>query len=77
MSDIPERIRKVLSTKFCVEEEKLVPEASFKDDLGFDSLDAIELALALEKEFGIEISDDDVEGITTIDDAERFIAKAP
>lgn len=76
MSDIPERIRKVLSTKFCVEEAKLTPETSFRDDLGADSLDAIELALALEKEFGIEISDDDVEGIATIGDAERLIAKA-
>lgn len=76
MSDIAERVRKILASKFSVDVAKLAPETSFKDDLGADSLDTVELAMAFEKEFGIEISDDVVESITTIDEAERFIAKA-
>lgn len=73
MSDIQERVRKILASKFDVDAAKLKPETSFKDDLGADSLDSVELALAFEKEFGIEISDEDVESITTVRDAERFI----
>lgn len=76
MSDIPERVRKVLVSKFDVDPRKLVSETTFKDDLGADSLDTVELAMAFEKEFGIEISDEDVEAITTVGDAERFVAKA-
>lgn len=76
MSDIPQRVRKILASKFGVEPTELVPETTFKDDLGADSLNTVELAIAFEKEFGIEISDDDVETITTIGDAERFVAKA-
>jgi len=74
MSDIQERVTKILVSKFDVDAAKLKPETSFKDDLGADSLDSVELALAFEKEFGIEISDEDVESITTVRDAERFIA---
>lgn len=76
MSDITERVRKILATKFDVDPKSLVPETTFKDDLGADSLDTVELAMAFEKEFGIEISDDDVEAIATVGDAERFVAKA-
>ena len=76
MNDIPERVRKILASKFNVEAAKLGPETSFKDDLGADSLDTVELAMAFEKEFGIEIPDEDVEAIATVGDAERFVAKA-
>ena len=75
MSNITERVRKILTSKFDVVEADLVSEMTFKDDLGADSLDTVELAMAFEKEFGIEISDNDVESITTVGDAERFIAK--
>lgn len=76
MSDIQGRVRKILARKFGVEETSLAPETSFKDDLCADSLDTVELAMAFEKEFGIEISDEDVESIATVGDAERFLAKA-
>lgn len=76
MSDIPERVRKILASKFDVDAAKLKAETSFKDDLGADSLDSVELAMAFEKEFGIEISDEGLETIVTVGDAERFVAKA-
>jgi acyl carrier protein len=76
MSNIPERVRKILVSKFDVAEADLTPEMTFKDGLGADSLDTVELAMAFEKEFGIEISDADVESINTVGDAERFITKA-
>lgn len=76
MSDIPERVRKILASKFGVEVAQLGPETSFKDDLRADSLDTVELAMAFEKEFGIEISDEELEAIATVGDAERFVAKA-
>ena len=75
MSNITERVRKILTSKFDVVEADLVSEMTFKDDLGADSLDTVELAMAFEKEFGIEISDNDMETITTVGDAESFIAK--
>lgn len=75
MSNITERVRKILTSKFDVVEADLVSEMTFKDDLGADSLDTVELAMAFEKEFGIEISDNDMESITTVGDAESFIAK--
>lgn len=76
MSDIPERVRKILSNKFGLDVAEIGPETSFKDDLGADSLDTVELAMTFEKQFGIEISDDDIEAIKTVSDVEFFIAGA-
>lgn len=74
MSDISERVRKVLAAQFDIEKAELVPETSIVKDLGADSLDVIEISLAFEKEFKIKFTDDDVESIKTIGDAEKFIA---
>ena len=76
MSDTAERIRKILAAKFDLDEGTLLPEMSFITDLNADSLDIVEISMAFENEFGIEIFDADVEAIKTIGDAEQFIANA-
>ncbi len=76
MSDIQERVVKIVSEHLDVEEGKVSPGASFTDDLGADSLDQVELVMAFEEEFGIEIPDDAAEKITTVDDAVQFIQSA-
>lgn len=76
MNDISERVRKIVASKFSVAVAALAPATSFKDDLGADSLDTVELAMAFEKEFGIHISDSVEESITTVGEAECFIADA-
>ena len=73
MSDIPERIRKIVTEHLGVESDKVVDNASFIDDLGADSLDTVELVMAFEEEFGVEIPDDAAESITTVKDAIKFI----
>lgn len=73
MTDISKRIHKILAAEFDVDEEVLTTDASFVEDLGADSLDMVEIAMALEKEFDIEIRDDDAEAIKTVGDAEKFI----
>jgi acyl carrier protein len=73
MSDTAKRVRKVLAAKFDMNEADLVPEASIVSDLGADSLDVVEISMALEKEFDIEISDDDIESTKTLRDLERLI----
>ncbi|UWQ17007.1 acyl carrier protein [Jannaschia sp. M317] len=74
MSDIEDRVRKKVVEHLGVEEEKVVPNASFIDDLGADSLDTVELVMAFEEEFGIEIPDDAAESIQTFGDAVTFIS---
>ena len=61
-----DKIKDVIIDKLCVEESKIVPEASFVDDLGADSLDTVELIMELEEEFGLEIPDEEAEKLTTV-----------
>ena len=75
MSDISDRVRKIVVEHLGVEEDKVVESASFIDDLGADSLDTVELVMAFEEEFGIEIPDDAAESIRTFGDAVKFITE--
>ncbi|MGQ9880139.1 MAG: acyl carrier protein [Armatimonadota bacterium] len=68
-----ERTKKVIVDKLEVDEGEVTPQASFVEDLGADSLDVVELIMALEEEFHIEIPDDDAEGIRTVQDAVDYI----
>jgi len=76
MSDISERVKKIVVEHLGVDEEKITDNASFIDDLGADSLDTVELVMAFEEEFGIEIPDDAAENIQTFGDAVKFISEA-
>jgi len=76
MSDIEERVKKIVVEHLSVEEDKVGENASFIDDLGADSLDTVELVMAFEEEFGIEIPDDAAEAIQTFGDAVKFIESA-
>jgi acyl carrier protein len=73
MSDIGERVKKIVVEHLGVEADKVTEGASFIDDLGADSLDTVELVMAFEEEFGIEIPDDAAEKILTVKDAIDFI----
>ena len=75
MSDIADRVKKIVVEHLGVEESKVTTEASFIDDLGADSLDTVELVMALEEEFGIEIPDEDAEKITRVKEATEYIDK--
>ncbi len=72
-ANIAETVRKIVSEQLGVDMEKVVPEASFIDDLGADSLDTVELVMALEEEFDQEIPDEDAEKIRTVQDAINYI----
>ena len=74
--DIKGKIKKIVADHLGIEEEKVTEEASFIDDLGADSLDTVELVMAFEEEFSIEIPDDVAEKITTIKDAISHIEKS-
>ncbi len=76
MSDIADRVKSIVVKHLGVEADKVKQEASFIDDLGADSLDTVELVMAFEEEFGIEIPDDAAETIQTVGDAVKFIEKA-
>ncbi len=73
MSDIQDRVKKIVVEQLGVKEEEVTTEASFVDDLGADSLDTVELVMALEEEFECEIPDEDAEKITTVQQAIDFI----
>ncbi len=73
MNSIEERVKKIVSDQLGVKEEEVTPEASFVDDLGADSLDTVELVMALEEEFETEIPDEQAEKIETIQDAIDYI----
>lgn len=73
MSTIEERVKKVVVEQLGVGEDQVTPEASFVDDLGADSLDTVELVMALEEEFDAEIPDDKAESITKVQDAVNYI----
>lgn len=76
MSDVEEKVIKMICEQLDVPEEDVVPKASFVDDLGADSLDQVELIMAMEEEFDISIPDEDAENIGTVQDAIDYIKKA-
>ena len=73
MSDIAERVKKIVVEHLGVDGAKVTEGASFIDDLGADSLDTVELVMAFEEEFSVEIPDDAAETITTVGDAVKYI----
>ena len=73
MSDVLERVRKIVIEHLDADPEKVTEKASFIDDLGADSLDIVELVMAFEEEFGVEIPDDAAEKISTVKDAIDYI----
>jgi acyl carrier protein len=76
MSDIAERVKKIVIEHLGVEADKVTDNANFIDDLGADSLDTVELVMAFEEEFNVEIPDDAAETIVTVGDAIKFIEKS-
>ena len=74
MSETADRVKKIVVEHLGVEAEKVTEEASFIDDLGADSLDIVELVMAFEEEFGVEIPDDAAEKIATVGDAINFLS---
>ena len=76
MSDVAEKVKKIICEQLDVSEEVVVPTAPFVDDLGADSLDQVELIMAMEEEFDITIPDEDAEKIATVQDAIDYINKA-
>lgn len=73
MSDIESKVKQIIAEKLGVSEDKITPQASFVDDLGADSLDQVELIMAFEDAFDVEIPDEDAEKIVTVADAVKFI----
>jgi acyl carrier protein len=73
MASVFDRIKSKVAHQLGVEEDSITPASSFVEDLGADSLDVVELVMALEEEFGIEIPDDQAEKIVTVGDAVKFI----
>tara|TARA_Y100001935_G_scaffold231742_1_gene213013 strand:- start:56 stop:349 length:294 start_codon:yes stop_codon:yes gene_type:complete len=76
MSDISSRVKAIIVDKLGVDENEVVPEASFTNDLGADSLDTVELIMEFEKEFDIQIPDDQAENIVSVGQAIEFIEKS-
>ena len=74
MSDVAERVKKIVVEHLGVDPEKVVDEANFIEDLGADSLDTVELVMAFEEEFGVEIPDDAAETIVKVGDAVKFLS---
>ncbi len=70
---VADKVKSIIAEQLGVKPEEVIPEASFIDDLGADSLDTVELVMALEEEFGIEIPDEDAEKISTVGDAVKYI----
>ena len=73
MSAITEKVKTVIAEQLGVKSEEVTDQAKFVDDLGADSLDTVELVMALEEEYGIEIPDEDAEKLTTVGDAIKYI----
>jgi acyl carrier protein len=73
MADTLERVKKIIVDRLGVDESKVTLEASFKEDLGADSLDVVELVMELEDEFDMEISDEDAEKISTVGEVVKYI----
>ena len=75
MASVEERVKQIIVEQLGVDEAEVTPTASFVDDLGADSLDTVELVMAFEENFGIEIPDEDAEKIATVKDAVDYIEK--
>jgi len=75
MASVEERVKQIIVEQLGVDEAEVTPTASFVDDLGADSLDQVELVMAFEEEFGVEIPDDAAETILTVGDAIGFLEK--
>ena len=75
MASVEERVKQIIVEQLGVDEGEVTPTASFVDDLGADSLDTVELVMAFEEAFGIEIPDEDAEKIATVKDANEYIEK--
>jgi acyl carrier protein len=75
MASIEEKVKQIVAEQLGVDEDQVTGDASFMDDLGADSLDTVELVMALEEEFDIEISDEDAEKIATVQDAIDYIGE--
>ncbi|MBS56410.1 MAG: acyl carrier protein [Rickettsiales bacterium] len=73
MSNVEDQVKKIVVDHLGIEESKVTPESKFIDDLGADSLDTVELVMAFEEKFGIEIPDDAAETIQTVKDAINYI----
>jgi acyl carrier protein len=73
MGEVYERVKEIISEQLNVDENEISPEKSFVDDLGADSLDLVELIMALEEEFDLEISDEEAQKIRTVGEAVKFI----
>ena len=73
METVEQRVKKIVAEQLGVNEETVKPESTFVDDLGADSLDTVELVMAFEEEFGIEIPDEDAEKITRVKEAVEYI----
>ena len=73
MSDVEEKVKDIIVEELGVEREKLTTEASFMEDLGADSLDTVELVMAFEKEFDIDIPDEEAEKLRTVGDALKYL----
>ena len=76
MSEATTKVKAIIVDKLGVDESEVTNDASFTNDLGADSLDTVELIMELEKEFDIQIPDDEAEGIATVGDAISFVEKA-
>ena len=75
MSNIPEKVKGIIVEQLGVDEDQVTEDAAFVDDLGADSLDQVELVMALEEEFGLEIPDEDAEKITRVKEAVSYITE--
>ncbi len=75
MASIEERVKQIVAEQLGVDADQVTNDASFMDDLGADSLDTVELVMALEEEFDIEISDEDAEKIQTVQDAIDYLSE--
>jgi acyl carrier protein len=73
MSTVADRVKEIIVEQLGVNEDQVVPEAKFVEDLGADSLDTVELVMALEEEFGAEIPDEEAEKLATVGDAIKYI----
>ena len=72
---VEEKVKKIIADKLSVDLDEVVPDASFVDDLGADSLDLVELIMTMEEEFDVEISDEDAEKMVTVKDAIEYTKK--